>query len=920
MRIQGTFLNSRAGRRIFWTLLLAAAAPIVLFGVAMYTMLSANFESQAARQQTQLVKFAGMSLLDRLLVARTTLDVVARSGRAESVRPVDSRRGRVLADVAQVDVRGNAIGGSTALVQRWGEPTVAWLSAARSDAATLMLGAERGLLGDRPVLLALPDQRRRDRVWIAEVEPSFLFSELSADTSGLRICVFDAPGQPVFCPGWNPADASALQRDAQADGHRRARWSLFLRSDFGIGDWTLVSMDTSAADATGAVPLARLSALVAMATLLFVGMLGMIQVRRTMVPLDRLIAGTRRLSERDYGARVQLKPNDEFGELARSFNHMAERIGHQMQALQVQSSIDREILNGLNVARVLQRVAQRLEQVVPGAVSCVIEFDRASRGLARVHSAGAHMSIVFVPRIDAMGVAQMQLDENGLCEQPPPWLRGLFQRVPGKFWVRCAAVGDELLGMLVIGGNDQMIDDPDTRREIAELCDRVSVTLASADRERRLLERATRDSLTGLANRAGLYEGIDAQLAQGLQAPFSVLFVDLDRFKEVNDSMGHQTGDELLRAIALRLQQGVPAGTLLARPGGDEFVMLVLGPRAIADALALSLCMKLAQPVDLGGRTAVVGASIGMAHHPEHGANALDLMRRADMAMYSAKAKGGGTAAWFEPALDARVVERMALLADLRSALARGELTLHYQPRVQVRSGTIASAEALLRWQHPERGLVPAPVFIQLLEETGQIDGVGLWVIERALEQLSRWRSQGLALESIAVNLSTRQLQATQLPDQVSALLRRFGMQPSDLELEVTESIFMGDASAAIRTLKVLHDSGIRIALDDFGTGYSSLSYLHKLPIGVLKVDRSFVAELGLRDSALALARSVVALARALDLRVVAEGVETLQQLDLLTALGCDELQGFLIAPALDPAAFAAFFARPLRLTALAVV
>jgi diguanylate cyclase len=281
--------------------------------------------------------------------------------------------------------------------------------------------------------------------------------------------------------------------------------------------------------------------------------------------------------------------------------------------------------------------------------------------------------------------------------------------------------------------------------------------------------------------------------------------------------------------------------------------------------------------------------------------------------MYAAKSRGGGVAAWFEPALDAQVTERASLVADLRQAVGRHELQLHYQPRIQSRSRSTVSAEALLRWRHPQRGLVPATAFVPLLEETGLIDQVGLWVIEQALDQLSRWRAQGLRMQSIAVNLSTRQLQSTLLPEQVAQLIGRFGLLPGDLELEVTESIFMGDSALAIGTLQKLHDTGIRIALDDFGTGYSSLSYLHKLPIAIVKVDRSFVTELGQRDSALALTRSIVALARALHLRVVAEGVETLHQAELLVALGCDELQGFLYAPALEPSDFVAYVAREAR-------
>jgi diguanylate cyclase (GGDEF)-like protein len=364
------------------------------------------------------------------------------------------------------------------------------------------------------------------------------------------------------------------------------------------------------------LPLARLSGSGAVATPLFVGMLGSVQVRRTMVPLERLIAGTRRLAERDFAARVPIGTNDEFGEPARSFNHMAERIGSQVQALYVQSSIDREILNGLNVARVLQRVAQRLEELVPGATAAVVELDRASRMLARVHMAAAPLTVASVSRADALCMAQMPDDDAAPCDEPPAWIIGVLPRPVARLWVRCAKADGELLALLVIGTGTQAVAETDTRREIAELADRVSVTLASADRERRLLERATRDNLTGMANRAGLYEFIEQRVDDDRRESFTVMFIDLDRFKEVNDSMGHQAGDELLRTVGRRLLQCVPPDTLVARPGGDEFVVVLRGPRALADGLAPRLCSELAQAVPLGDRSVITGASIGMAHYP----------------------------------------------------------------------------------------------------------------------------------------------------------------------------------------------------------------------------------------------------------------------------------------------------------------
>jgi diguanylate cyclase (GGDEF)-like protein len=555
-------------------------------------------------------------------------------------------------------------------------------------------------------------------------------------------------------------------------------------------------------------------------------------------------------------------------------------------------------------------VAQRIERIVPAASAWVIELDRSPRALARAHRAQGPLAVVGLPHTvweDAQTV-----DGIVPCEQAPAWLASLAPTTPHRTWVCHAMAGGERLAMLVLFTPQDAVLDSEALREIIELRNRVSVALSSADRERRLVERATRDSLTGLVNRSGLYEAIDAMLADAAAMPFSVLFVDLDRFKEVNDSLGHQVGDDLLRAVAGRLLQCAPPGALVARPGGDEFVLVVRGARQAADALASLLSRELPRPIELQGRSVVVGTSIGIARHPEHGGSAMDLIRRADLAMFSAKLRGGGAIAWFEPSMDARVAERAGLLADLRLACVRHELEVHYQPRVHLRSRSVKCAEALLRWRSPTRGLVAPDTFIPLLEETGLIEEVGLWVIEQAAAQLAQCRAQGATLESVAVNLSTRQLEADGFPAQVVATLARHGLQPADLELEVTESIFMGDRHAATRALHRLHESGVRIALDDFGTGYSSLSYLHKLPIGVLKVDRSFVADLGRRDSALALTRSIIALGRALNLHVVAEGVETESQVEILTGLGCDELQGWLYAPALDRAAFADFLKRPL--------
>ena len=427
-------------------------------------------------------------------------------------------------------------------------------------------------------------------------------------------------------------------------------------------------------------------------------------------------------------------------------------------------------------------------------------------------------------------------------------------------------------------------------------------------RERGLTWQAGHDDLTGLLNRNGLHQLLDARLGDpeaSEPAELALLFIDLDHFKSVNDSLGHGLGDELLRQAADRIEACVPARSPVARPGGDEFVV-VLEAADAADAaeVATAICRRMALPFQVGGREHFLGASIGIALAPLHGRSRSVLMRHADMAMYSAKEGGRGRHAMFEEPLDARLHERGALLADLRQAVARRELLLHYQPRVAAADGGIRSAEALVRWQHPGRGLVPPGVFIPLAEESDLIESIGSWVLDEACRQLALWRRQGRVLDRLSVNVSPRQLQSGRLVDEVEAALLRHGVPWRQLELEVTESLLVGDARQASAQLAELRQRGVLIALDDFGTGYSSLATLRDLPIDVMKVDRAFVRDLGSDASAQAITRAILTLAQSLGKHSVAEGIEGEAQAAALRQLGCDELQGYLFGRPMPAAEF----------------
>jgi HAMP domain-containing protein len=502
MKIEGFFLTSRVGRRIFWTLLVAAAGPIVLFGSFTYDALRDHFAMQEQRQRVQATKYAGLALLDNLLVARTVLGILARTGVADNETHIGNRRGQVLAEVASVGADGRLRAGSDALWQRWRQ--FAPLDAPSAGDTHLVVGESLQPGGDRPILLTLRMADRPEVVWVAEIDRAFLFGELGANATGERICVLDGRGNTLFCP--SAADLAA-QRNASPDGSSgwRTSWSLFLRSDFSTADWVMVNVgDANNDPLPSGLPLARATALGTLASVLFVVMLGLVLVRRTMVPLERLTAGTRGLSAQDFSVRVPSDTADEFGELAQSFNDMASRIGSQVEAMQVQSTIDREILAGLDVGRILQQVARRLHHLMPRAQVAIVEFDRNSHRVARVHHPDQSLRVVNLSRADALADLPDHCETLSRCEPQPRWLAHVLERPAEQAYVQWARGGGEAVALVVLGVSGAPLEQAPFAREIGELRDRVSVVLASADRERRLVERATRDSLTGLANRAGL--------------------------------------------------------------------------------------------------------------------------------------------------------------------------------------------------------------------------------------------------------------------------------------------------------------------------------------------------------------------------------------------------------------------------------
>jgi diguanylate cyclase (GGDEF)-like protein len=488
---------------------------------------------------------------------------------------------------------------------------------------------------------------------------------------------------------------------------------------------------------------------------------------------------------------------------------------------------------------------------------------------------------------------------------------------PGRaVWSAMApTAGLALIGLLAALGALIFVVGKLMRRDARSIEQLASAHLELKAKEAQAHHLAYHDTLTGLPNRA-YFNAAGDQAAAGSpgELPCAILLIDLDRFKQVNDTLGHLGGDILIKEVALRLKTLTGAGDVVARLGGDEFAILLNEPGSQGEvgAVAEAMVVALRQPFEVLGTTVYIGASIGIAHCQTCSGDRSELMRKADIAMYRAKAEGRDGFRFFTDDMDASVKFRREIERDLREAIAdKRDLQVHYQPQMDASGKNVIGLEALLRWEHPERGSLSPQIFVPIAEETGLIRELGLWVMREACDVARAWPDV-----SMAINLSAIQFRMRNFASEIAAIVRAAGVKPSQIELEVTESVLLDDDENVRTALRTLRNAGFRIALDDFGTGYSSLSYLSKFEVDKIKIDQSFTSRLGQTDDAAAIIYAVVRLGHAMGLSVSAEGVETTEQQAFLQGAGCNELQGFLFSPAVPHAAVGSFMRRHRRAAA----
>ena len=914
------------GRRILGLFLLAAIVPMLFTaGLAFYEF-NRGLQQEAAKSLKGSAKEYGVGILTRLELATEKSAQVVRIVEEEGIYAITEHE-YLLNDFEAVWVVGEE-----------GPPTIS-LGNVSSDVSVAMANIGHLPIGETRLLLTSQNQM----VMIRSVAdgsgtgPVIAFQLVDARIWGPRenlpfnteFCVFSEAGASLYCTSTIDAGIheSLLLVEGenrgsifgswshQGETHFAALWQLFLKGAYGAPPFDIVAVQPKAVVMQSGTDFRRVFIPAIVLVVVLVGVLSLNVIGRSLVPLQNLTIAARQVAGGNLDSRVRVRTGDEFEWLAEAFNNMADRIGHQISALEAMSGIDRMILTGTKLEEVSEDVVAHLIGLTQCESAAVIARDVEAPEVGMMIS--LHDSVVHHDRIELPGDVghewcqprQVALDERRSTAAP---YAERFNSFGQNYVVLIPVVlNDDLKGVLLLGFSKQFDMTRNSLQRVIDLAGRFAVALASVEREDALYRQAHFDQLTGLPNRQLLKDRLTQYLATARVDNHSgaILFLDLDRFKEINDVFGHSVGDGVLSQASERIVSEVRERDTVARLGGDEFVVVLPNVRNnnIVRATAERLLDKLSEAFTVSGTDHYLSASIGIAMFPDDGATVETLLKNADAAMYRAKDAGRGRFEFFNKRLNAESRRKIGIERDLRAAFYGGDLDVQYQPQFDITTGIISGAEALLRWTHAEQGPISPAEFIPLAEDSELIVDIGSWVIERACEDLFGILDKGLHPGPISINVSGRQLADSHFAKTVMEPIRKFGIHPGYIQLEVTETTVAQNRDKAIAILQSLREQGVRIAIDDFGTGYSSLSYLQQMPFDVIKIDKSFIDRIGSSVTSDNICRTIIKMAEQLGKKSIAEGVEEQSQLDFLRKSGCDLVQGFYYSTALPRDEFLKF-------------
>ncbi len=925
-------LNSKVARRVTSQFLLSALIPVVAIAILSFTYVTDLLIKNSQNQLRQTSKYYGIGLLDRIIFIENKLKNISIGLQSSHVKSDFYRKhfNNELHRLAYVNSQGqvqmlfgkNIELQSNKIKTTKTNRTQFFFEQNDDDSVSLF------------ILLNISPLQLNGVSVIAEVNADYLWGNNNALPYSTNICVLNYDHIKLYCSDNNQQikfKSKTLIKNQyipnyfewqnETKSYLAASWNLFLQSRFKSKSWTIIASQEKNHALLPIKAFNKIFPSVILLSLLITIFLSISQIRRSLIPLEKLISGIRSVSNKDFSKKMFVDSNDEFQELAHSFNTMTKKLSKQFNALTTLSDIDHLILTNPNLENIVATILKRLHKIVASdIVSITITNQNNEKSAKSYLSDNQKLNDAEISERTLFSKNDLSLllsNKHHLyihtTKTKIKYLKHLSKRNTKYIYVFPICLHKKITAVINLGFEKNKLLNIEDLKQIRDIADRLAVALATTERDIKLYQQAHFDTLTKLPNRNLFSDRLKKELIHAYTQKHKValLFIDLDRFKQVNDTLGHSVGDKLLQHTANLLNSCVRDTDTVARLGGDEFTLIISNIKSSKEAktIAENVIRKLAEPLTIDAHKLFINSSIGISIYPDDGTTVDELLCHADAAMYRAKKQGRGRYRFFEEKMNIEDLERTNIERDLQFAIKNNEFSLNYQPQIDLKSEKIISAEALIRWNHPERGFISPEIFIPIAEDNGLIERIGEWVLRTACAQFVSWKNNNIQLQRIAVNVSSRQFLQKDFISMITKILVETDMSAKNLEIEITESLLMEDRIDTITILNELNDMGISLSIDDFGTGYSSLSYLKRLPVDSLKIDRSFMEGIPNDEDAIAISASIIALAHTLNKKVIAEGIETIEQLSMLRTKQCDIGQGYYFNKPLTAKEFKSYLA-----------
>lgn len=922
-KIDSEFFQSKVARRVTGLFLLSALVPLITTAFLSKTYLTNILIEQGYVNLQSEGKYYVMSLYDRLLHVERRLTAIANNlNESKNKRVIlKSHYGNEFSSLNKETIS------TTALITNDNEKSN---NKARIHSRTLNNGKTNMFMSLQLKNNKNNKNNKNTSTYLtAEINSDYLWDTQSK--SIFNICILNQGGGIFYCSKSIPNTITLNNTKRTSNNKRIKHWTsndgdyisaskvLFLKSRFNSTNWKVTITQLEEDVLSPASTFNKLFPLVIILTLLVVLSLSMAQIQRILIPLKKLISGTQRIAKREFNEKVEVESNDEFYDLAQSFNDMSERLKRQFSAFTILSSIDKLILSDTQGEDIYFSVLKQMQDVAPSDIASITVLEHDAPKMGKTY-------LLSKQTVTTENNKRILLSDNDIKTlRSPTNYNDMLLQAKGQHFLApikefgaehvCifpVTVNEKIAAIISLGFISDVTLNTDDLQQIRNISDRIAVALSAIARDKKLYHQSHYDNLTNLPNRQLIGIRLEQEIKHCLREhnSMAILFLDLDHFKKVNDTLGHAVGDSLLQEVAVRLKGCVRDTDTVARLGGDEFTIMLTGSldnKNISE-IANNIITELEKPFTINTHEIFIGTSIGISVFPSNGITGTELFKNADTAMYRVKEQGRGKHLFFEEKMNIEEVERANMERDMRHALKRNEFTLNYQPIVNLKTSNIVGAETLIRWHHPVHGLIPPSKFIAIAEESGIIETIGEWVLRTACQQLALWEENNVVIDRMAVNVSSRQFIQNNFEQNVSSILEETNIAPDKLELEITETVLMDERIDSLKILENLSAKNIHLSIDDFGTGFSSLSYLKRFPLNTLKIDRSFMQDVQTDEDAGSIVKSIITLAHTLNLNVIAEGIESEDQLAILHENNCDFVQGFFYSPPLTADEFEEFY------------